>query len=98
MLSHQTAGALADLRGISTRSCHGAILSRNWPSDNPGTVQSPTVSLAHAARTAMMQAERDLIIPTLQRVRWNRRKAAPLLGVSYKTLLNKIKEHGIVQE
>jgi DNA-binding NtrC family response regulator len=45
----------------------------------------------------MLQAERDLIVPTLRQVHWNRRKAAPLLGVSYKTLLNKIKEHGIVQ-
>jgi two-component system, NtrC family, response regulator AtoC len=56
------------------------------------------VSLADAARTAMLQAERDLIVPMLHRVHWNRRKAAPLLGISYKTLLNKIKEHGIIQE
>jgi two-component system response regulator AtoC len=55
-------------------------------------------SLGEAARMAMVQAERDLIVPTLRRVHWNRRKAAPLLGISYKTLLNKIKEHGIVQE
>jgi two-component system response regulator AtoC len=56
------------------------------------------ISLADAARTAMLQAERDLIVPMLHRVHWNRRKAAPLLGISYKTLLNKIKEHGIIQE
>jgi two-component system response regulator AtoC len=55
-------------------------------------------SLSEAARLAMLQAERDLILPTLRRVHWNRRKAAPLLGISYKTLLNKIKEHGIVQD
>ncbi|MGC4082405.1 MAG: helix-turn-helix domain-containing protein [Vicinamibacterales bacterium] len=46
----------------------------------------------------MLRAERDSIVPTLKSVRWNRRKAAPLLGVSYKTLLHKIKEYGIVQE
>jgi two-component system, NtrC family, response regulator AtoC len=57
----------------------------------------PMGSLAEVARLAMVRAERDLIVPTLRRVNWNRRKAAPLLGVSYKTLLNKIKEHGIVQ-
>jgi transcriptional regulator of acetoin/glycerol metabolism len=56
------------------------------------------MTLAEAARAAATQAERDMIIPTLQRVHWNRRKAAPLLGISYKTLLNKIKEHGISQE
>jgi two-component system response regulator AtoC len=63
----------------------------------PAALTSATSSLAEIARLAMGEAERDLIVPTLRRVNWNRRKAAPLLGVSYKTLLNKIKEHGIVQ-
>jgi two-component system response regulator AtoC len=58
----------------------------------------PGLSLAEAARAAILQAERDLIVPTLRRVHWNRRKAAPLLGISYKTLLNKIKEYGIVPD
>ena len=40
-------------------------------------------------------AERTVIAETLRQVHWNRRKAAQMLGVSYKTLLNKIKETGI---
>src|SRR5262249_24976001 len=32
-------------------------------------------SLAEVARLAMLKAERDLIVPTLRRVHWNRRKA-----------------------
>ncbi|MDQ3070574.1 MAG: sigma 54-interacting transcriptional regulator, partial [Acidobacteriota bacterium] len=52
-------------------------------------------SLTEVARAASLKAERALIESTLQDVQWNRRKAAALLGVSYKTLLNKIKECGI---
>ena len=52
-------------------------------------------SLAEVAKQAALKAERVVIEDTLQRVHWNRRKAAQQLGVSYKTLLNKIKECGI---
>ena len=51
--------------------------------------------LAEVAREAALTAERAIISDTLKQVHWNRRKAAVLLGVSYKTLLNKIKETGI---
>jgi DNA-binding NtrC family response regulator len=47
------------------------------------------------AREAALAAERTVIAATLRQVHWNRRKAAQILGVSYKTLLNKIKETGI---
>jgi two-component system, NtrC family, response regulator AtoC len=52
-------------------------------------------SLASVAKAAAMKAERAAIEQTLRQVHWNRRKAATILGVSYKTLLNKIKECGI---
>jgi two-component system response regulator AtoC len=52
-------------------------------------------SLAAVAKAASMKAERAAIETTLRQVHWNRRKAAQILGVSYKTLLNKIKECGI---
>ena len=52
-------------------------------------------SLATVAKAAAMKAERAAIEHTLRQVHWNRRKAAQSLGVSYKTLLNKIKECGI---
>ena len=51
--------------------------------------------LSDVAREAALAAERTVISDTLRQVHWNRRKAAQLLGVSYKTLLNKIKETGI---
>jgi DNA-binding NtrC family response regulator len=52
-------------------------------------------SLAAVAKAAALKAERAAIEHTLRQVHWNRRKAAQSLGVSYKTLLNKIKECGI---
>ena len=51
--------------------------------------------LADVAKSASLRAERALIEETLNSVHWNRRRAAEQLGVSYKTLLNKIKECGI---
>jgi two-component system response regulator AtoC len=51
--------------------------------------------LADVAKAAALKAERSIIEDTLQQVHWNRRRAAEQLGVSYKTLLNKIKECGI---
>jgi two-component system response regulator AtoC len=51
--------------------------------------------LADVAKAAAMKAERTIIEDTLTQVHWNRRRAAEQLGVSYKTLLNKIKECGI---
>ncbi len=55
-------------------------------------------SLATVARAAAMKAERALIEKTLTQVHWNRRKASQILGVSYKTLLNKIKECAITRD
>ena len=56
------------------------------------------VSLPELAREAAMRAERAAIQHALDRYRWNRRKAADALGVSYKTLLNKMKECGISEQ
>ena len=55
-------------------------------------------SLKDAARVAAQQVERDLIIESLRKMRWNRKETAKLLGVSYKTLLAKIRENGLDDE
>ena len=57
-----------------------------------GGGQQATVSLKEIARQAAREAEREVILKTLQQTRWNRRKAAGRLGISYKALLYKIKE------
>jgi two-component system response regulator AtoC len=55
------------------------------------------VDLQALARAAAMRAEREAIDQALAKFRWNRRKAAAYLKVSYKTLLNKMKECGITE-
>jgi DNA-binding NtrC family response regulator len=52
-------------------------------------------SLKTAARTALRQAERDLIREALERTHWNRKRAAQQLNISYKCLLYKIKQTGL---
>jgi two-component system response regulator AtoC len=52
-------------------------------------------SLKVAARAASRKAERDLISQALERTRWNRKRAARDLQISYKSLLYKIKQTGL---
>jgi two-component system response regulator AtoC len=52
------------------------------------------VSLKDAARAASREAERELILQVLTRTRWNRRRAAQELQISYKALLYKLKQIG----
>ena len=50
------------------------------------------VPLREVSRKVAVEVERQAIGMALRRTDWNRKKAASLLGVSYKTLLLKIKE------
>jgi two-component system response regulator AtoC len=52
------------------------------------------ISLKEAARAASREAEKDLILKVLTRTRWNRRRAAKELQISYKALLYKLKQIG----
>jgi DNA-binding NtrC family response regulator len=51
-------------------------------------------SLKEASRAASREAERELILRVLARTRWNRRRAAQELQISYKALLYKLKQIG----
>ncbi|HWY57515.1 MAG TPA: sigma 54-interacting transcriptional regulator [Terriglobales bacterium] len=54
-------------------------------------------SLKDATRAAAREAEKDLILKALTRTRWNRRRAAQELKISYKALLYKLKQIGCTQ-
>jgi len=53
------------------------------------------VPLREVGRRVAMQAERETIGVALDHTQWNRKQAAKMLGVSYKTLLQKIRDCGI---
>lgn len=52
------------------------------------------ISLKQASRAASREAEKELILKALTRTRWNRRRAAQELQISYKALLYKLKQIG----
>jgi two-component system, NtrC family, response regulator AtoC len=58
------------------------------------TAEGAALSLKVAARAASRRAERELILKALEHTRWNRKRAARNLQISYKSLLTKIKEIG----
>ena len=55
------------------------------------------MSLKEASRAASREAERELILKVLTRTRWNRRRAAQELQISYKALLYKLKQIGYTE-
>lgn len=55
-------------------------------------IAAPSRSLKAASRAASRQAERELILQTLERTHWNRKRAAEALQISYKSLLFKLKQ------
>ncbi|MGA2923496.1 MAG: sigma 54-interacting transcriptional regulator [Candidatus Sulfotelmatobacter sp.] len=52
------------------------------------------VSLKQASRAASREMEKELILRALTHTRWNRRRAAQELQISYKALLYKLKQIG----
>ena len=66
------------------------------PVERPAEVSEPRAySLKQAARAASREAERDLILKALEHTRWNRKRAAQELQISYKSLLYKLKQIGV---
>ena len=52
-------------------------------------------SLKRRVDAVIAREERDLIAEVLRKTNWNRRKAADVLEISYRSLLYKIKEYGL---
>jgi DNA-binding NtrC family response regulator len=69
---------------------------RASPEPLPGSLETQAFSpLKVAARAASRRTEKELILQALERTRWNRKRAARELQISYKSLLYKIKQIGV---
>jgi len=58
-------------------------------------VPADALGLRQIARRAAFEAEKKAVAEVLHRVRWNRKQAARVLKISYKTMLLKIAECGL---
>ena len=65
---------------------------------NPSLPGDESPSLTAIARAAALEAERRALKQVLDRVHWNRRRAARLLKVSYRTLRRKIEQCGLLED
>jgi DNA-binding NtrC family response regulator len=62
--------------------------------NKPAAGNGNGLSLKAASKAASHEAEKELILNVLTRLRWNRRRAAKELQISYKALLYKLKQIG----
>jgi len=73
----------------------GIVSKSSTTEDSSTNTQNQRFSLKKVGKMAAQEAEKQLILDTLLQTRWNRKKAADLLDISYKALLYKIKQSGI---
>src|SRR6185369_3579336 len=95
-------GNVRELRNVIERAvivCEGSVIeTRHLPPGFGQVTPKPPVVEANAVRlgvgTTVGEAERLLIMKTLESTNNNKTRAAEILGISLKTLHNKLKEYG----
>jgi DNA-binding NtrC family response regulator len=98
--SYPWPGNVRELRNVLERSAiasdRGNITRQHLPSDfgrTPATMASGLGGLRFPIGTTVDAVERELILQTLAATNQNKTRAADLLGISLKTLHNKLKEY-----
>ena len=90
-------GAAAELTNmVSVTERYANPFAIPQPPPPPPEKPESEMSLKDIGKRAAMLAEREAILAMLQRTAWNKRRAASKLRISYKALLYKIKECGII--
>ena len=76
---------------------NGTMLTHDWPSSQrelTGGLE-PVVRVNLSLRSFRNEAEIQAINYALEQTGWNRKRAAKLLSISYRSLLYKIRRHNI---
>jgi len=81
---------------VSELSERTATQISSGPLQPPSLRKEEELSLKKRISALVIQEEKAVISEALRRTNWNRRKAARLLEISYRSLLYKIKEYDIV--
>ncbi len=74
----------------------GEIEQRRWQCPEPELPAAEKTSLKKAVSDAARELERKIILRALNASGWNRRQAARALNISYRSLLYKIRDAGLV--
>jgi transcriptional regulator with GAF, ATPase, and Fis domain len=90
--SHSWPGNVRELQNVIERA---AILNDRELSPKDLGMPVERSSAAAAAADSSAPNERDQLESVLRECKWNKNAAAEKLGISYKTLLNKIHAHGL---
>lgn len=72
------------------------LVSQNGNCFDPVIPADGKISLKHATRDAVRELERRIIMKVLHTHNWNRKKAAKAMSISYRALLYKIQDRGII--
>jgi len=107
LMAHSWPGNVRELRNVVERAAilasEGALRPEHLPASLSGaagaaphtaTASSDGAELRLPVGATIEQAERALIELTLEHTRNNKTRAAEILGISQKTLFNKLKEYG----
>jgi two-component system, NtrC family, response regulator AtoC len=90
-----TVARYAILGSLDATTTEPAMRLSSFPQIRPSLDGS--VSLKHIAKQAVREMESNLILKALRDNKWNRRRAAQALNISYRALIYKIQEAGLSQ-
>jgi DNA-binding NtrC family response regulator len=90
-------GNVRELENVMERAVllagHGPILPEHCPPERSGDMAVPSTHPPQPLNGSLWEMERELIFKTLARVKENRTHAAKELGISIRTLRNKLREY-----